>query len=253
MTRPEWPLNKLKLKVLHLDVLIEFYKSFGFQLLQKRKNQAVLGAGGGAELTLTQLENGRARPPKSAGLFHFALLLPDRASLGAFIRHVSDQTFQFVGAADHLVSEALYFSDPEGNGIEVYVDRPREKWQWNDSTIVMDTLALDLRELARIPGPEWTGFPPATRLGHMHLTVCDLDSSQVFYESLGLKLTSDWGPFRFFSWEGYHHHLAINLLSGSDAEPVRHNMTGLDSFSIAEDTLRVPLTDPNGIVVETVR
>jgi catechol 2,3-dioxygenase len=251
MSSASWPLNQLTLKVLHLEDEVEFYKSFGFQLLNKDDHSALLHAGEGTQLALTQLVKGKPRPHKTAGLFHFALLLPDRASLGSFIRYVSEKSFHFVGAANHLVSEALYFSDMEGNGIEVYADRPRENWQWNGTSIVMDTLALNLRELARLPGREWKGFPLGTRLGHMHLTVSDLDASQAFYETLGLELTLDWGSFRFFSWEGYHHHLAINLAAGRDAKPVRNDVAGLHSFSVARKILSVPGLDPNGIVVET--
>lgn len=244
-------MRKLTLKVLNLQAQVEFYKAFGFQLLNKDRNSALLHAGEGTELTLNQLADGKPRPPRTAGLFHFALLLPDRASLGAFVRYASGKSFHFAGAADHLVSEALYFSDVEGNGIEVYADRPRENWQWNGGSILMDTLALDLRELARLPGPEWEGFPSGAKLGHMHLTVSDLDASQAFYESLGLKLTSDWGPFRFFSWAGYHHHLAINLVGGRNAGKVRDDVAGLQSFSVDRKIQSGHQTDPSGILVET--
>jgi len=247
-----WPLHNLTLKVLNVENEVGFYKSFGFQLFKLEKKSALLRAGEQAELRLIQLDAGKPRPPKTAGLFHFALLLPDRASLGGFVRFVNGKSFHFVGAADHLVSEALYFSDPEGNGIEVYADGPRENWKWTDGAVLMDTLALNLRELARLPGPEWNGFPPGTRLGHMHLTVSELDASQTFYESLGLKLTSDWGPFRFFSWEGYHHHLAINLVAGRNAAMVRSDVAGLLSFSVDRNTPTAPQTDPNGILIETL-
>ncbi len=252
MSLVAWPLRNLTLKVLNLERQLEFYKSFGFQLFKTGNRSARLRAGEGAELRLVQLAAGKSRPPKTAGLFHFALLLPDRTALGAFVRQASGEDFYFVGAADHLVSEALYFSDPEGNGIEVYADRPREKWEWNDGAITMDTLPLDLKELASLSGPQWTGFPSGTRLGHMHLTVSDLDASQEFYESLGLKLTSDWGPFRFFSWAGYHHHLAINLVAGRNAGIVRPDVAGLHSFSVEGEPISVVKTDPNGILMESL-
>jgi catechol 2,3-dioxygenase len=246
-----WPLRKLTLKVLHLEEEVEFYKSFGFQLSQRDPKSALLRAGEGVELNLIQLTERLPRPPRSAGLFHFALLLPDRASLGALIRRASEKSLHLVGGADHLVSEALYFSDPEGNGIEVYADRPPENWQWEDGSILMDTLALDLKELAGVPGPEWKWFPPGTRLGHMHLTVSDLDASQEYYQSFGLKLTSDWGLFRFFSFEGYHHHLALNLLAGRNAEKVRDDVAGLHSFLVDRKIEFSLGPDPDGIVVET--
>lgn len=159
--------------------------------------------------------------------------------------------WHFVGAADHLVSESLYFSDPEKNGIEVYADRPAESWQWNDGRITMATLPLDLHELAQPSVAEWQGFPPGSRLGHMHLTVADLDRSQAFYEKLGLRMTLDWGAFRFMAWDGYHHHLAIHLVEGRKAAPVTASINGLESFSVQHDAHRELLLDPNGIRVES--
>lgn len=247
MDTKTWPLHELTLKVLDLSAQIAYYQAFGFHLDVQSENQAVLSAGKGARITLKKLANGRPRPPKTAGLFHFALLLPDRASLGAFVRFAARNSFHFVGAADHLVSESLYFSDDEGNGIEVYADRPRTQWQWKGHTVRMATIALDLEELERLPGADWAGFPSGTRLGHMHLTVGDLNRSQQFYESLGLQLTLDWGSFRFLSWDGYHHHLAINLLEGRGAAPITPETAGLESFSIRHHSLEKETMDPAGI------
>ncbi len=184
MTHARWPLRDVTLKVLDLSVQTEFYQNFGLALLDHSDRHANLAAGE-ARLVLKRLDGGEPRPPRTAGLFHFA---------------------------DHLVSESLYFSDPEKNGIEVYADRPVESWQWNDGRISMATLPLDLHELAQPSVAEWQGFPPGSRLGHMHLTVADLDRSQAFYEKLGLRMTLDWGAFRFMAWDGYHHHLAVNLV-----------------------------------------
>jgi catechol 2,3-dioxygenase len=244
-----WPLHELTLKVLDLSSQIAFYEEFGFRLAHKSVDQAVLTAGEDVHLALNQLPDGRARPPGMAGLFHFALLLPDRLTLASFVQFTARSSFRYVGAADHLVSESLYFSDPEGNGIEVYADRPREQWEWNGATVNMATLALDLRELARLPAPEWAGFPRETLLGHMHLSVGNLDRSQEFYESLGLRLTLDWGSFRFFSWEGYHHQVALNLMEGRGAASISPEISGLESFSIRRDTVPEKLLDPNGIKI----
>lgn len=247
MTLRTWPLRELTLKVLSLSKQIAFYEAFGLRLAEENGTHAVLAAGDGARVTLKALANGRPRPPKTAGLFHFALLLPDRSSLGAFVRFVSKNSFRFVGAADHLVSESLYFSDEEGNGIEVYADRPRDQWKWDGNTVEMATIALDLDELANLPGPEWKGFPQDTRLGHLHLTVGNLDRSQEFYDSLGLQLTLDWGVFRFLAWDGYHHHLAINLVEGRNAAPISPDITGLESFSIHRNSFETERMDPSGI------
>lgn len=241
-----WPLRSVTLKVLDLSAQIAFYRQFGFAPREESSASAILTAGE-FELTLIALKNGHPRPPHTAGLFHFAILLPHRESLGSFILYASHHSWNFVGAADHLVSEALYFSDPEGNGIEVYADRPREPWTWQRDKVQMDTLPLDLDALSAISSQDWLGFPTATRLGHMHLTVGDLDVSQSFYESLGLRLTADWGPFRFLSWDNYHHHVAINLLSGRNAEAISPEMSGLAGFSIRSSNLPSERTDPSGI------
>ncbi len=249
MEHASWPLRDVTLKVLNLSLQADFYQDFGLQLLDRSERHATLAAGD-ARLLLKRLTDGRPRPPRTAGLFHFALVLPDRTWLGSFLRFAKGKPWQLVGTGDHLVSESLYFSDPEQNGIEVYADRPAESWQWNDGRISMATLPLDLHELAQLSGAEWQGFPSGSRLGHMHLTVGDLDRSQAFYEKLGLQLTLDWGAFRFLAWDGYHHNLAINLVEGRNAAPVTANISGLESFSVERETPR-QLVDPNGIQVNT--
>jgi len=246
-----WPLRDVTLKVLNLEAQLIFYKAFGFRQIAQSENRRVLTAGDGFQLTLVSPDNLKPRPPISAGLFHFAILVPDRATLGSFLRHAVRQRWNFVGAADHLVSEALYFSDPERNGIEVYVDRPSEMWRWENERIEMATLPLDLDALIGSGTGQWSGFPVATRLGHMHLTVTDLDASQEFYESLGMKLTANWGPFRFLSYDGYHHHLGINLAAGHNAVQPAAEFSGLESFSIERDTVESSQPDPSRIIVAT--
>jgi catechol 2,3-dioxygenase len=249
MTAKPWPLREITLKVLDLPAQTAFYESFGLRVIGRGKREATLAAGE-MSLRLKLLPSGRQRPPRTAGLYHFALLLPARQSLGAFLRAAYLNQWHFAGSADHLVSESLYFYDPEGNGIEVYADRPAESWDWSDGTVKMATWALDLDELTQLTGPEWNGFPSGTRLGHMHLTVSDLDRSQEFYESLGMKLTLDWGTFRFMAWDNYHHHVAINLVEGRKAAPVTPEISGLDAFSIERDSVQQKIVDPNGIALK---
>ena len=249
MSDTAWPLLDVALKALDLPALVRFYTDFGFQIVEQSQEFAMLAAGNGFRLTLWSLPNGRRRPPLTAGLFHFAVLLEDRVTLASFLRHAARHRWTFVGAADHLVSEALYFSDPEGNGIEVYADRPADHWQWTDLRVHMATRPLDLEALARTQGPEWSGFPLRTRLGHMHLTVSDLDRSQEFYESLGMSLTANWGPFRFLSYDGYHHHLGINLAAGHNAAPVSPQISGLAGFSLQRETLTANRADPSQILL----
>jgi catechol 2,3-dioxygenase len=247
MEAAAWPVHDLTLKALNLSSLAAFYQEFGFRLSTRDDEHAVLTAGEGSRLTLRRLSNGRPRPRQTAGLFHFALLLPDRTSLGSFVRFFLQKSFRFIGAADHLVSESLYFSDPEDNGIEVYADRARHLWEWDGNVVKMATIALDLEELARLPGPQWEGFPPSTCLGHMHLTVGNLERSLEFYKALGLQMTLDWGAFKFLSWGGYHHHVALNLVEGRNALPVSPEIAGLESFSIARDLFEQETLDPSGI------
>jgi catechol 2,3-dioxygenase len=253
MSDRPWPLHSVTLKVLDLPAQIAFYRQFGFQLATDSSPSSATLIAGDVQLNLIALTNGKPRPPRTAELFHFAILLSDRNSLGSFVGHAARHRWDFVGAADHLVSEALYFSDPEGNGIEVYADRPHKEWQWQDGKVAMDTLPLDLESLAALDSPEWSGFPSATSLGHIHLTVSDLDVSQSFYQSLGLHLTANWGTFRFLAWDNYHHHVAINLLAGPHAAPVTPQISGLASFSIRQSNLPNEKADPSNFLVVPLR
>ena len=249
MTQNSWRLGEVALKVLDLDAQITFYQRFGFRLLDRTGGSARLGAGATPLLRLDQLAHGKPRPARTAGLYHFALLLPSEADLGAFVRHAAADQLPFVGAADHLVSEALYFEDPEGNQVEVYRDRPLAEWSWADGAVEMATLHLDLQRLAGVQGADWSGLPEGTVLGHMHLNVGDLDRSQAFYETLGMKVTADLGGFmRFMSWDNYHHHVGLNLAQGRGAAPVAPDVNGLESFSMRLDGAPPDrLVDPDGI------
>jgi catechol 2,3-dioxygenase len=146
------------------------------------------------------------------GLYHFAVLLPDRASLGRFAGHLA-ALGEYAGMADHLVSEAFYLTDPDGLGIEVYADRPRETWAVHGGKLAMASDPLDLEGLAKAAGDgRWTGAPPGTRVGHIHLYVDDLARARDFYHSgLGLdRISLDFPGALFMSAGGYHHHLGTN-------------------------------------------
>jgi catechol 2,3-dioxygenase len=147
------------------------------------------------------------------GLYHFAILLPSRPALGQFVRHLARQRVQF-GAADHLVSEALYLWDPDGLGIEVYADRPRTRWQANGRELRMTTERLDLQNLAESAAdvPDWSTMPSGTTMGHIHLSVGNLDeANRMFHRALGLDLTVwSYPGALFMSAGGYHHHLGTN-------------------------------------------
>ena len=234
--------------MLDLEREVEFYERFGFTRISDGDGAATLGAGGRPLLHLKTLAGGQERPPHTAGLFHFAILLPREEELGGFLRRSLEERLPMTGTADHFVSQALYFDDPEGNGIEVYADRPRSEWQYPNGRLDIGTDHLDFERLLRIADAPEKKFSSGTVLGHMHLNVSDLDSSQAFYESMGMELTAEAGRvMRFMSWDGYHHHLGINVLQGRDAVPVESGVRGLQGFEITR--LAAPLTDPNGIAL----
>ena len=244
----DWPLGSVELKVLDLEREVDFYERFGLSRINEGAGTATLGAGGRPVLRLTALPGAQERPRHTAGLYHFAILLPREEELGGFLRRSLEERLPLTGTADHFVSQALYFDDPEGNGIEVYADRPRSEWQFPNGRLNIGTDHLDFERLLRVADQPQQKFSSGTVLGHMHLNVSDLDSSQTFYESLGMRLMAEAGRvMRFMSWDGYHHHLGINLLEGRRAAPVAAAVRGLKSFEVRR--LEAARTDPNGIAI----
>jgi len=224
----DWPLGAVELKVLDLEREVAFYESFGLSRVSGDSEHAVLGAGGSPLLRL--------------------VALPEQ-ELGGFLRRSLEERLPLTGTADHFVSQALYFDDAEGNGIEVYADRPRSEWQYPGGRLNIGTEHLDFERLLRIASTPEKKFSAGTVLGHMHLNVSDLDRSQSFYESLGMELMAEAGNvMRFLSWNGYHHHLGINLLEGRGAAPVTGDVRGLRGFQIGG--LHGSRTDPDGILLE---
>ncbi|HVC77510.1 MAG TPA: hypothetical protein VND96_13445 [Candidatus Micrarchaeaceae archaeon] len=244
----DWPLGTVELKVLDLEREVAFYEWFGLSKLSGGIDYAVLGAHGLPLLHLRSLPGGQDRPRHTAGLFHFAILLPGEEELGGFLRRSLEERLPLTGTADHYVSQALYFDDPEGNGIEVYADRPRSEWRYPEGRLNIGTDHLDFERLIRIASPPQPKFSAGTLMGHVHLNVSDLDASQAFYESMGMELMAEAGRImRFMSWDGYHHHLGINLLEGRGAAAVRPEFRGIHAFEVRRiDGTR---TDPNGILV----
>jgi len=244
----DWPLGTVQLKVLDLEREVAFYEWFGLSKISDSADEAVLGAHGLPLLHLKSLPGGRDRPRHTAGLFHFAILLPGEEELGGFLRRSLEEKLPLTGTADHYVSQALYFDDPEGNGIEVYADRPRSEWQYPNGRLNIGTDHLDFERLLRIAHRPQPKFSTGTLMGHVHLNVADLDSSQSFYESMGMELMAEAGHImRFMSWDGYHHHLGINLLEGRGASAVQPDVRGIHAFEVRR--IDASRTDPNGIVV----
>jgi len=242
------------LLVKDIDRELRFYGEY-FDLQPIRKHQNHRGgfiydlgfrhlSGSSESLPLISLQHSpdaKIPSPRSAGLFHFAILLPDRGDLAATYLALKGSGIRFDGFADHLVTESLYLRDPENNGIEIYRDRPSEDWSRdNKGRLVMDSLPLDLQSLLsetnkgesnnKIP------FPKGGIIGHIHLRVTNLERSIRFYhEKLGLDVTTaDWISMgiAFLSEGGYHHHVAINTLYSLDGDVHQEDVIGLKNFTI---------------------
>jgi catechol 2,3-dioxygenase len=213
----------VRLQVSDLERSLRFYEEIlGLRTVVREHATATLAPhdDDAPLLHLVERPGARAVPRRGRiGLFHFAILLPDRAALGRFVVHLGEARVH-VGASDHLVSEALYLSDPDGLGIEVYADRPRSTWRATGGELAMSTLPLDLGALVRAAGDErWTGAPPGTVMGHVHLHVGDIERASAFYhEALGFdRVVWSYPGALFLSAGGYHHHLGVNTWAGSGA------------------------------------
>ncbi len=212
----DFRLGPVRLQVADLERSIGYYgRVLGLRSTARGAAGATLAAQGD-ETPLVELKELRGATPVPRrgrlGLYHFALLLPDRAALGSFVTHLR-ALGEYAGSADHLVSEALYLTDPDGLGIEVYADRPRSSWRMQGETLVMAVDPLDLNDLVRAAeGRPWAGAPAGTRMGHIHLHVGDLQSASAFYHAgLGLdRIVLSLPGALFMSAGGYHHHLGTN-------------------------------------------
>jgi catechol 2,3-dioxygenase len=217
-------LGHVTLQVADLDRSIAYYDAVvGLRAGTREDGRVVLRAADGKNLVeLREHAGATPVPPRGRlGLFHFAILVPDRPTLGSFVRHLRDNAVPFA-RSDHLVSEAIYLSDPDGLGIEVYADRPRSEWTASDGSIRMDTLPLNVSSLLEASRDrEWEGMPAGTRIGHVHLHVGDLTTAAEFYhEGLGFeRLVLDMPGAMFMSAGGYHHHLGTNTWAVGAAAP----------------------------------
>jgi catechol 2,3-dioxygenase len=214
-----------------------FYKELlGLKVLDRADEQIVLGAGGVPLLRLLVQSGLAPRPRHTAGLYHVAFLLPDRVALAHVLQRLLLTRFPF-GASDHFVSEALYLSDPDENGLEIYCDRPRASWNWRANGLVdMATRPLDLADVLAELSPAsstWHGMPAGTRIGHMHLQVSDLHTAEAFYHGvLGFDVTQRLPGVLFLSAGGYHHHFGMNTWHSLGASAAPATAAGLRSFVI---------------------
>lgn len=239
------------LRVRNIDKMLVFYeKKFGLQV--KRRHQGDDGSAvyelglinvDQTEESLLQLHhdpNAKNASPHSAGLYHFAILVPNRKSLASTYLALKNSGVHYDGFADHLVSESLYLRDPENNGIEIYRDRPARDWPRDSAGhVMMDTLPLDLRSLLSEMNEEETknskAFPTGARIGHIHLRVTNLERSIRFYhEELKLDITLNWKSMgaAFLSAGGYHHHIGMNTWHSMNGEGHSDHVVGLENFTI---------------------
>ena len=234
---PGTSMGAVSLTVADLDGVRDFYRdAIGLAELESADGIVRLGTDGKALVELSGDADAPPRPRGTSGLFHLAIVVPTRADLARALQRVAEAGWRLSGASDHLVSEALYLNDPEGNGIELYRDRPREEWPVRDGVLQMDTLPLDLEgvlgELSREDAD--AGMPAGTRIGHVHLNVGDLSAAEAFYAgALGFDVTVRGYPGALFvSAGGYHHHVGLNTWAGEGATPPPSGTRGLRQFEI---------------------
>lgn len=252
-------ISHVQLRVKNIDREWVFYRDLlGFVETSRLDATVGLSATGElpAQVLLTESPSATPRPPRTMGLFHVAIRYPNRVELAKSLTRLLQHGYPIQGAADHLVSEAIYVADPEGNGIELYCDRPKESWRWSNGEIAMATDPLDVEALLReADGQEWTGIHPQTDIGHIHLNVGSLENAEEFYaKQLGFDVTTRAYPGALFlSAGGYHHHIGVNIWNGRNASRPPANSLGLISFGIMAPTnVQQSLTDADGIRVESV-
>lgn len=231
-------IGHVELLISDLETSLEFYQDMlGFEVKSRKENRAELGARGESSILLILEEKQGVRPKqKTSGLYHFAVLVPDRVSLGLSLRRLLEKKYPLQGASDHQFSEAAYLADPDGNGIEIYRDRPEQEWKRNaHGELAVQTLPMDVDGvLQEASGREWNGLPAGTVIGHVHLHISNFEKSAHFYtEVLGFNtMISIPGSALFVSAGGYHHHIAVNLWAGDNAPAPVENAVGLMYYSI---------------------
>lgn len=266
------------LVVRDLPMVSSWYQTImGLTPIDKTASGETLGVAGRPLLTLTTDGAATAAPRNAPGLFHTAFLVPDRAALSRWLAHIAHNEVPLQGASDHLVSEAIYLGDPEGNGIEVYRDRPRQEWNYlEDGMVKMATLPLDLQALYdEAPKQAWSGMADGTAIGHIHLQVSDIPQANAFFRDvLGLELMATYPGASFFASGRYHHHVGANIWNSRGAPKRTAAMTGLSDYTVhfndpgklataiaRLDALEIPvtrngdtvsLTDPWGIGLKLV-
>ena len=228
---PALRIRAVTLGVSDVSRSVDFYEqALGLRLIERDNGTAMLGSGGEPALVLTGIEGPTALPPGASGLFHVAWLHPSRAALADTLWRLARAHWPLEGASDHGVSEAVYLSDPDGLGIEIYADRPRERWaRTADGGVEMVTLPLDLEDLlAQATGEPADAVAPGTGVGHVHLKVADVGRASRFYgEDLGFDEQARLPAAAFLGAGGYHHHIGLNSWQSAGAGPAPETAPGL--------------------------
>jgi catechol 2,3-dioxygenase len=252
---PETQIGLVSLAVADLDRSLRYYsQAIGFAVLEQQEKHAVLGVPETPLLFLTEEAGAQPFPHDRygyTGLYHFAILVPSRADLGRWLRYWITSGLPFPGQGDHLVSEAFYITDPDGNGIEVYRDRPREEWPFINGQLQMAADPIDIQGVlaeAEREGKPWSGMAAGTRLGHMHLQVGDIPQAEAFYHGvLGFDIMARMPSALFISAGGYHHHIGMNTWHSRGAGPAPAGIAGLRTF-----TIELPNEDARAAVLARV-
>ncbi|MGY3778554.1 VOC family protein [Isobaculum melis] len=273
---PQTQIGYVVLKVKDLEKMVDFYvTTLGLEIKSQDENQVVLGARNAAKTLLILTEQTAENMESSAqatGLYHMAFLLPKRADLGDMLLHLLQVKYPLQGASDHGYSEALYLSDPEGNGIEIYRDKPKEEWTIHpDGRIDGITIEMDVEGVIHAATRKWTGMVAGTVMGHVHLKVSDLAKTKWFYEQVvGMAVKAELPGAIFMAANGYHHHIGANIWGGGQhLVPIKDHQIGLFYYTIVLPDLaaltslvnrltnhqypfeqhgqQVIVTDPNGI------
>jgi len=228
------------LRTKNLESMLSFYEEdLGLKVVQRDGDYTALGTNATSEPMIILHHEAKASspPPNATGLYHYALVVPNRNSLAAAYLALGGKGVVFDGYADHQVSEALYLGDPEGNGIEIYCDRPSREWKFDEGGVDMTTQPLDLDSLIKeLPAgqAESKAIADDTRVGHIHLKVSDLQTSMAFYQdALGFELMRYWGSAAFLSAGRYHHHVGMNTWESLEGPAGQRNWIGLEYFACA--------------------
>lgn len=244
-------IGSVTLIVKRLEKVADFYRDIiGLNELSRDNSTCTMGQGENSLLKLIE-DPATRHYPGEAGLYHTAFLLPNRAALGSWCIHAKEKRVKLNGAADHAVSEALYLNDPEGNGVEVYVDRDRSEWTIDRDNIKMTTERLNLSALKAAAEDVWGGLPDDSVIGHVHLQVGNVAQADDFYQGkLGLDRTAGFDQASFYSSGGYHHHLAGNTWRSRGSQGRPSGATGLQEIELKVDDPEFRFTeieDPWGI------